>query len=166
MSHHRAYRIWWGMLQRCRNSNRREFEQYGGRGIRVCPGWGLFENFWRDVGLTYLDGRELDRIDTNGNYEPGNCRWTTRRTQVRNKRKAEGTSSRFIGVHRVGHKFRAVIRAGEIQPDGRAKAIHLGYFASDIEAAHAYDEAALEYFGKEATLNFPPNKVDSTRLLC
>jgi hypothetical protein len=76
------------MLQRCSNPKNKFFEEYGGRGIRVCDRWsgtGGFENFLADVGER-LAGTSIDRIDTNGNYEPGNCQWSNATTQARSCR--------------------------------------------------------------------------------
>ena len=81
----KVYSIWDAMRQRCSNPKTINFKYYGGRGITVCDRWHVFENFLADMGEP-LQGLSLDRIDNNGNYEPGNCRWTTRLIQNRNKR--------------------------------------------------------------------------------
>lgn len=83
----RPYRIWKNMKTRCFNPRSKSYSNYGGRGITVCEKWAnSFEAFWEDMGPTYKDGLELDRIDPNGNYEPGNCRWVDKKTQNRNTR--------------------------------------------------------------------------------
>ena len=74
------------MLQRCLNQNQSEYRNYGGRGITVCEQWRLFEGFAQDMAEGFAANLELDRKDTNGNYEPGNCRWITRSEQQLNKR--------------------------------------------------------------------------------
>lgn len=80
------YRVWRAMLRRCRNPSCRDFKNYGGRGVVACPRWALFANFLEDVGQRPSNTHQLDRIDNDGNYEPGNVRWATRGQQARNKR--------------------------------------------------------------------------------
>jgi hypothetical protein len=73
------------MVQRCEDTGHREFRRYGGRGVTVCAQWHEFENFLADLGER-PSGLSLDRIDGDGNYEPGNCRWADWKTQNRNRR--------------------------------------------------------------------------------
>lgn len=85
MSSTRTYRSWQKMLARCRNPNSSAWKDYGGRGIAVCERWHSFTNFLADMGER-PEGRSLDRIDVDGNYEPDNCRWATPREQRNNIR--------------------------------------------------------------------------------
>lgn len=81
------YSAWLHMQHRCYKKDNAKYNSYGGRGIKVCGRWLYsFQNFYEDMGPR-PDGFSLDRIDNNGNYEPGNCRWADIDTQMGNQQK-------------------------------------------------------------------------------
>ncbi len=99
----RTYVAWQSMRLRCTSPRRREWKYYGGRGITVCERWSTFENFLADMGEC-PDGLTLDRIDSDGDYEPGNCRWVSWAVQKRNRRSVKLTDDIVAEIHgRVEH---------------------------------------------------------------
>lgn len=88
MAKSNEYKIWIGIIQRCTNPNNKLYEYYGGRGISVCDRWmKSFISFFEDMGKRPSGRYELDRYpNNNGNYEPSNCRWATKKQNCRNRR--------------------------------------------------------------------------------
>lgn len=149
MCKHPLYRIYEGMKQRCTNTNRGEYLEYGGRGIKICDRWlEAFENFRDDMSQDWKMGLELDRRDNDGHYSPENCRWATRKQNSFNRRGDKGSSSVYKGV---SFSKKADKWVASITKDGKTK--HLGVFPDEVSAATAYNTAAIEFFGEYAYVN-------------
>lgn len=84
-----VYFVWKAMHQRCNNPNRADYKYYGARGVRVCERWSSFTNFIQDMGER-PDNLTIERIDTDGDYEPSNCKWATWKEQQNNRRNTDG----------------------------------------------------------------------------
>lgn len=86
MSKTRQYEIWCGMKKRCEKPSSAAYKWYGGRGIKVCERWSKsFQSFIDDMGFP-PEGLQIDRINNDGDYEPGNCRWVTSKQNNGNRR--------------------------------------------------------------------------------
>ena len=139
--------VYKGMITRCQNHNHINYSHYGGRGITVCDRWlepdgRGFLNFLEDMG-NRPEGMTLDRVDNNGNYEPSNCRWTSKSEQSYNtRRKSHNTSGR------TGVSFNKALGKWEVYISAEGEFIKLGYFSDFEEACAIRSEAELKYYGK------------------
>jgi hypothetical protein len=189
--------IWANMRSRCSNPKNAVYPSYGGRVISVCSRWEDFSCFVEDMGMAPGWEYSLDRINNDGNYEPGNCRWATRKQQQNNRRnnilitfggealtvaqlaeifsitnsllrhrllggwelekaltspsRGSRSSSKFLGVSYVKRMPTKPWRA-TIVIEG--KALHLGYFPSEVAAAKAYDAECIRRDMNLRKLNF------------
>jgi len=102
---HPLYQTWKTMIYRCTKPHRKEYKNYGGRGIKVCERWMTLEYFIEDMYQTYQVGLELDRKDNNGDYYLENCHWVTK---VKNKQKTRRTN--------LDYEKAAIIRSSDKTP--------------------------------------------------
>jgi hypothetical protein len=144
------------MIARCYDEDDKSYDDYGARGIRVCEEWlsspAAFVNWALNSG--YELGLEVDREDNDGNYTPSNCRLVTRLENQRNRGKPKRRcTSRFKGVYK--RRGRGGWIAGIRHLGNR---MQIGEFATEEQAARAYDAKAIEIFGQFARLNFAPKQ--------
>lgn len=137
-----TYKSWADMLQRCNNPKTVGYKNYGGRGIKVHPRWFDFREFLSDMGLK-PEGFSLDRIDVNGNYEPGNCRYVPFAIQAINKRVSVVNKSRIEGVWWDEKKNRWIVK---ICVNGTNT--HVGTYSDFFEACCARI-SAVNFFRNE-----------------
>jgi len=141
---HPLYHTYNNMKKRCMNPNSIDFINYGGRGIKIADKWLApygFKNFSDYVGDRPM-GMSLDRIDNNGNYEPGNVRWATRIEQNSNQRMKKNNKTGYRGVYENGYSYIA-----------RVARIHIGSYKDIEKAAVAYDCGAIQIYGESAITN-------------
>ena len=132
-STHRLYSTWRDMLRRCYDERTKTYDYYGGRGIKVCERWHKIENFMEDMSGSHIDGLTLDRIDSNGNYEPSNCRWATKTEQSTNQRIRKDNKTGYVGIYKKeNNKYTATVRAF-----GKSK--YLGTFSNIMDAVITRD---------------------------
>lgn len=97
LGHRVEYRCWHNMIARCIDDGRANFRHYGGRGIGVCDRWlHSFPAFLADMGSRPSPAHSINRINNDGNYEPGNCRWATKAEQLFNRRNTKAPRVRYV----------------------------------------------------------------------
>lgn len=116
----KEYNSWRAMLNRCFNPNTKYYERYGGRGITVCDQWRRsFATFLADVGKAPSPKHSIDRIDNDGNYEPGNCRWVTQAEQ--NKNRSQSILLEFYGKKMTIVEWSLISQVNEVAIRGRLR---------------------------------------------
>jgi hypothetical protein len=131
------------MIKRCEYENDASYMNYGMRGIKVCAEWrSSFERFISDMGPKPSDEHSIDRIEVDGDYEPGNCRWTSDEDQEHNKRIRWDslTGNRGVVINQKTGKYIAQIYT-------RGKNKRIGTFGSLEAAVEARKEAERKYWG-------------------
>jgi hypothetical protein len=141
------------MKIRCFDNKRKDYRNYGGRGITIEPYLLDFKNYVDylyeilPAGKTIDDMKKMrysiDRINNDGNYERGNLRWASTSDQNLNRRIQKNNTSGFLGVSKLGNKWAALIRINK-------KKIYIGSYNSSEEAFDAFQKVYLQYHGKEA----------------
>lgn len=132
------YLSWRSMKSRCLNKNHTFYKHYGGKGITIFHRWiDDFKAFYEDMGPR-PKGTSLDRINGSKGYNPENCRWASRSLQSHNRKPTNKLG--HTGVYKKCRRYRARIRV-------KGRVTHLGTFDTIKEAAEAYKEAALKYYG-------------------
>jgi len=148
----RIYDCYRDMLYRCYKPYNNNYKHYGFRGIKVCQEWQGehgFETFYKwAITNGYSDDLTIDRINVDGNYEPSNCRWSTKSVQNANRRKRPNTQTEYIGVSiHSGGGFNAMIKKND-------KRIFIYHSRSKNECARARNEFIINN-----NLNYPLNEI-------
>ena len=144
----KLHSVWMGMRRRCTYVRHIQYQDYGGRGISVCDEWNQkngFRNFYQwAIDNGFSEGLTIDRIDTNGNYDPANCRWVTMTVQERNRRVRSTNRFGIPGVTlrsgKKGTRYRVTICV-----DG--KILSVGTYGSLAESLEARIQAEKFYWG-------------------
>lgn len=124
------YKTWGSMIQRCENPKCQAFEDYGGRGISICPRWrNSFENFLKDMGPR-PQGMSIERKDGDGNYEPGNCIWATKLAQTQNRR-----NTKWVVINGEKLTLAEAAKIGGVDYDLALKRVTAGWSHEDAVSA-------------------------------
>lgn len=133
LSKSKLYPVWYSMVTRCTDRSYSGFENYGGRGISLCDDWYDLTKFYTwAIANGYSYDLQLDRIDNNGNYEPSNCRFVSRRVNNNNQRRRTSTLG-YTGVASKGSNYRAHVSV-------MYRSIHIGMFPTIKEAVEARNQ--------------------------
>lgn len=149
LSSHPSYNIWSGMVYRCNNPKSSDYENYGGRGIKVCSRWAKsFETFIEDMG-DRPKGFTIERIDVNGNYDPSNCVWASKKKQGTNTRKSLSNRIKNSDVHAILNLRKAGLSLDELRDlfglgrDFLSGVIVGATLASPIQKSYRFKDVSL-----------------------
>ena len=107
----KEYYAWKDMVSRCHNQNHKAYKYYGGRGIQVCDRWEKYQNFKKDIGLRPAN-LTLERVDNDGNYEPNNCKWASRKEQAYNR--SNNKKLTYHGITKTLYQWAEIAGIGHI----------------------------------------------------
>lgn len=130
LSHLPEYQIWAAIKKRCFNVNDSFYHRYGGRGISVSERWlNSFENFYADMGPRPSDKHSIDRINNDGNYEPGNCRWSSYEDQAKNK-----STTRYVSYNDKEIDLSSMAKLADVDYSKLKYRLNLGLSAEEAIA--------------------------------
>lgn len=137
------YGSWGAMITRCELPTSSEYIRYGAKGVKVCKRWReSFTAFYEDMGPKPTPNHSLDRINSEGNYEPNNCRWASPSLQSFNQARRKDNTSGYVGVKRAKNdKWAASIHKDSTK-------YSLGTFEDKEQAMLAYEVAAVQLHGE------------------
>jgi len=154
----KTYKSWAHMKERCGNPNEKRFCDYGGRGITVCERWCKFENFLADMG-EIPSGKSIDRIDNDKGYSKGNCKWSDRTEQGRNKRNniiityqgntmvlSEWAEKLGIGYHTLRMRIKKGFPLGDALDVNFGKVLYNGEYSTVKELCDKYKRSRTTFF--------------------
>lgn len=116
------YETWCHMRRRCLSKDSADYKRYGGRGIKICEEWNVYETFLKDMGRRPTKSHSIDRIDNDGDYTPKNCKWSTKKEQNRNRR-----SNRKLTIDGVTKLIVEWAEASGVRPINITNRLKLGW---------------------------------------
>lgn len=145
------YYVWQSMIKRGHNPNSQTYDYYGAKGVTVCDEWRNSYTAFKDWAIQsgYSQELSIDRIAGALVYSPDTCRWATKTTQVRNRGKAKGKSSKYLGVY-----YRKKYNDFVAQIQVNKQTYYIGLFKTEEDAAKARDQYVKDNNLANYTLNF------------